>query len=82
MGFSGYVSVCVQLYCVGFHGLSLHVSAYMANFKCVRYFYFHMSDKTDKEQRKASKHTHPHARVKEINEGNQDRKTQMETCRV
>jgi hypothetical protein len=32
MSFAGYVSVCVQLYCVGFHCLSLHVSAYMAIF--------------------------------------------------
>jgi hypothetical protein len=30
----------VQLYCVRFHYLSLHVSAYMAIFKCVRYFIF------------------------------------------
>jgi hypothetical protein len=44
MGFAGYVTVCVQLYCVGFHCLSLHVSAYMAIFKCVRYFYFHMPE--------------------------------------
>jgi hypothetical protein len=35
MAFAGYVSVCVQLYCVGFHCLSLHVSAYTAIFKCV-----------------------------------------------
>jgi hypothetical protein len=33
MGFAGYVSVCVQLYCVTFHCLSLHVSVYMAIFK-------------------------------------------------
>jgi hypothetical protein len=32
--------VCVQLYCVGFHCLSLHVSAYMAIFMCVGYFIF------------------------------------------
>jgi hypothetical protein len=38
MGIAGYVSVYVQLYCVGFHCLSLHVSAYMAIFKCVGYF--------------------------------------------
>jgi hypothetical protein len=37
MGIEVYVSVCVQLYCVGFHCLSLHVSAYMAIFKCVGY---------------------------------------------
>jgi hypothetical protein len=42
VAFAGYVSVCVQLYCVGFHRLSLHVSAYMVIFKCVGYFYFHM----------------------------------------
>jgi hypothetical protein len=32
IGFAGYVSVCMQPYCVGFHCLSLHVSAYMAIF--------------------------------------------------
>jgi hypothetical protein len=40
MGFAGYVPVCVQRYCVRFHCLSLHVSAYMAIFKCVGYFIF------------------------------------------
>jgi hypothetical protein len=40
MGFAGYVSVCVQLYCVGFHCFSLHVSAYKAIFKRVGYFIF------------------------------------------
>jgi hypothetical protein len=40
VGFAGYVSVCVQLYCVGFHCLSLHVSTYMTIFRCVGYFYF------------------------------------------
>jgi hypothetical protein len=40
MGFAGYVSVCVQLCCVRFHCLSLHVSAYMAIFRCVGYFIF------------------------------------------
>jgi hypothetical protein len=35
MGFAGYVAVCVQFYCVGSHCLSLHVSAYMAIFKCL-----------------------------------------------
>jgi hypothetical protein len=35
MGIAGYVSVCVQLYCV-----SLNVSAYMAIFRCVGYFIF------------------------------------------
>jgi hypothetical protein len=44
MGFAGYVSVCVQLCCVGFHYISLHVSAYMAIFRCVGYFYFHMPE--------------------------------------
>jgi hypothetical protein len=42
MGFVGYVTVCVQLYCVSFHCLSLQVSAYMAIFRCVGYFYFHV----------------------------------------
>jgi hypothetical protein len=40
MGFAGYVSVCVQLNCAGFHCLSLHLSAYMAIFKCIGYFIF------------------------------------------
>jgi hypothetical protein len=40
MGFAGYVSVCVQLYSVGFHRLSLYVSVYMAIFKCVGCFIF------------------------------------------
>jgi hypothetical protein len=44
MGFAGYITVCVQLYCVSCHCLTLHVSAYMAIFKCVRYFYFHISE--------------------------------------
>jgi hypothetical protein len=43
MGFAGYISVCLQLY-VGFHCLSLHVSVYMAIFKRVGYFYFHMPE--------------------------------------
>jgi hypothetical protein len=38
MSFVGYVAVCVQLYCVSCHCLTLHVSAYMAIFKCVVYF--------------------------------------------
>jgi hypothetical protein len=44
IGFAGYVSVCMQLYCVGFHYLSLHILAYMATFMCVGYFYFQMSE--------------------------------------
>jgi hypothetical protein len=40
LDFAGYVSICVQLYCVGFHCLSLNVSAYMAIFTCVGYFIF------------------------------------------
>jgi hypothetical protein len=44
MGVAGYVTVCVQLYCVIFHCLSLHVLAYMAIFKCVGYFHFHMPE--------------------------------------
>jgi hypothetical protein len=42
LDFAGYVTVCVQLYCVSFHCLSLHVSAYIAIFRCLGYFYFHM----------------------------------------
>jgi hypothetical protein len=41
MGIEGYVSVCVQLYCVGFHCLSLHVLA-----EC-----YHMGKKRQKKQR-------------------------------
>jgi hypothetical protein len=44
MSFADYVSVCVQLYCVGSHCLSLHVSASMAIFKCVGYLYFYMPE--------------------------------------
>jgi hypothetical protein len=40
MGIAGDVSVCVQLYYVGFHCLSLHVSAYIAIFRHVGYFIF------------------------------------------
>jgi hypothetical protein len=39
MAFAGYVSVCVQALMCWF-SLSLHVSAYMANIKCVGYFIF------------------------------------------
>jgi hypothetical protein len=42
MGIAGYVTVCLQLYCVSCHCLTLHVSAYMTIFKCVGYFYFHV----------------------------------------
>jgi hypothetical protein len=38
--YAGYVSVWVQLYYVGFHCLTLHVSAYMAIFRCLGYFIF------------------------------------------
>jgi hypothetical protein len=48
MGFAGYVSICVQLYCGGFHSLSLHVSVYMALQVC--------RQTTKKEQ--ADKQTH------------------------
>jgi hypothetical protein len=40
MGFADYVTVCLQLYCVSCHNLTLHVSTYMAIFRCVGYFYF------------------------------------------
>jgi hypothetical protein len=40
MGIAGYVSVCVELYCVSFHCLSLHVSDYMGIFKCVELFIY------------------------------------------
>jgi hypothetical protein len=38
-GIAGYVSVCVQLYCVGFHCLSLHGLVYKAIFRCVGYLF-------------------------------------------
>jgi hypothetical protein len=44
MGSASYVIVCMQLYCVSCHCLTLHVSAYMAIFKCVVYFYFYMPE--------------------------------------
>jgi ABC-type uncharacterized transport system permease subunit len=79
MGFAGYVSVCVQLYCVGFHSLSLHVSVYMAIFKRIGYFYFHIpegfyvaADGTNNKER-ASRQTHTQETTK-INEGKQHRK--------
>jgi hypothetical protein len=46
MGFAGYVAICVQLYCTCFTVLhlvslfTLHVSAYMAIFRCVGRFIF------------------------------------------
>jgi hypothetical protein len=39
MSFARYVAVCVQLYSASFHCLTIHVSAYMAIFRCVVYFY-------------------------------------------
>jgi hypothetical protein len=48
MGFAGYVTVCVQLYCVSCHCLT-HVSAYMAIFKCVEYFTFIFLKESDVE---------------------------------
>jgi hypothetical protein len=39
MGFAGYVTVCVLLYCVSCHCLTLHVLAYMAIFSSVVYFF-------------------------------------------
>jgi hypothetical protein len=44
MGFAGYVTVCVQLYCVSCHCLTLRISTYMAIFKCVGYFFFHIPE--------------------------------------
>jgi hypothetical protein len=44
MGFAGYVTVCVQLYCVSCHCLTPYVSACMAIFKCVVYFCFYMPE--------------------------------------
>jgi hypothetical protein len=44
MSIAGYVSICVQLYCVGFHCLSLHVSAYMAVFKCEGYLFYMLGE--------------------------------------
>jgi hypothetical protein len=44
MGFAGYVTICLHLYCVSCHCLILHVSAYMTICKCVLYFYFHMPE--------------------------------------
>jgi hypothetical protein len=80
MGFAGYVPVCVQLYCFGFHRLSLHVSAYMTIFKCVGYFIFIYSTEQTNNKEKASRHTRKE-RTK-ITKENGTEKTQMETCRV
>jgi hypothetical protein len=45
MGFVGYVTVCVQLYCVSCHCLTLNVLACMVIFRCVGYILFHMPAK-------------------------------------
>jgi hypothetical protein len=56
MGFAGYVSVCVQLYCVGFHcfttcfGLHGHLRVY-------RIFYVHVLEGTKKTEEKAQMET-------------------------
>jgi hypothetical protein len=71
MGFAGYVSVCVQLYYVGFHCLSLHVSAYVAIFKCV-----------ENNKEKASRQTHTQGNKTKITKKNSTGKTQTETCSV
>jgi hypothetical protein len=43
MSFADYVAVCVQLYCrVSCHCFTLHVSAYMAIFRCVGCYYSHV----------------------------------------
>jgi hypothetical protein len=46
MGFAGYVAVCVQLYCRCFTVFHLVVTVlhYMAIFRCVEYFYFHIPE--------------------------------------
>jgi hypothetical protein len=55
MGTEGYVSACVLLLLyVGFHCLSLRVSAYMAIFKCVGVFAAFFGSRTKK---KAAKET-------------------------
>jgi hypothetical protein len=43
MGFAGYVTSACS-FIVDVSCLTLHVSAYMAIFKCVGYFYFHMPE--------------------------------------
>jgi hypothetical protein len=73
MGIADYVSVCVLLYrMLVFHCLSLHISAYMAIFRCVGFFI-----QTDNKER-ASRQTHTQGN-NENNEGKQHRnKSQME----
>jgi hypothetical protein len=50
MGFAGYVGICVQLYFRCFivlhlvSSFTLHVSAYMAIFRCVGCFYFRIPE--------------------------------------
>jgi hypothetical protein len=44
MRFAGYVSICVQLYCVSCHCLTLHVSACTAILRRAGYFYFHIPE--------------------------------------
>jgi hypothetical protein len=78
MGFAGYVTVCVQLYCASCHCLTLHVSAYMAIFRCVGYFYFHTPEGICFADFFVfffvTIVTNTHARNKKINEEKQHRK--------
>jgi hypothetical protein len=79
---------------VGFHCLSLDVSAYMSIFKCVGYFYFRVPEGICFAGPPPHVVTHctfafvsacgqTHTQNNEINEGKQHRnKTQMETFRV
>jgi hypothetical protein len=56
MGFADYVTVYVQLYCVSCYCLTLQVSAYMAIFRCVGYFYFHINEEKHKWKRAECNH--------------------------
>jgi hypothetical protein len=63
MGFAGYVSVCLQLYCVGFHCLSLHVSAYVVYISHVTHTHkkqsINQGTATLGEKRHSEKEEHP-----------------------
>jgi hypothetical protein len=57
MGFAGYVSVCVQLYCVNCHCLTLHVSAYRAMFVCSKQTNTHTRNNKINEEKQNRKNT-------------------------
>jgi threonine/homoserine/homoserine lactone efflux protein len=75
MGFAGYVSVCVLLYFMLVSTVSLHVSAYMAIFRCVGYFIFIcLKYSASLLKERANRQTHTQGNSKN-NEGKQGKNT-------